>query len=264
MKNKINILFYVSFCAFILNIAILPATVFSQGAEPDQTQGGAGSTIQVDRTPFLSFIKIPASFALADQNTATTAAQVFSDPVQTTLPASRALIVSDNRNSGGFNLQASSNGNFVIAGQGETPNIPSVGLRIVTTTNISPIPGAPTPDIIDGIIYLGGYSGLPVGSATKNVIAPLNIAFNEPEGCDNFGSYNTFIKSACRTVQGGSNALNNTVDLMQGCLPSTGGRTGKMQVGVAYNLAVPAYTPPGTYSNTITFTLSDSTDNCQP
>jgi hypothetical protein len=51
---------------------------------------------------------------------------------------------------------------------------------------------------------------------------------------------------------------------MQGCLPSTGGRTGKMQFGVAYNLAVPAYTPPGTYSNTITFTLSDSTDNCQP
>lgn len=262
MKNKINILFYISFCAFILNIAVLPSKVFSQEAEPDQTRGGAGSTIEVSRTPFLSFVRIPDSFALSDQNTAIAPVQVYSDPGQTTLSASRALIISDNRNMGGLSLQASVNGNFIIAGEGENPNIPASGFRIVTTANITPIPETTTPDIINGIIYLEEYDGLPNAAAAKNIIAPLNIAFNETEGCDNFGSLFTFTKSACRTTEGSSNSLNNTVDLMQGCLPSTGGRIGKMQIGVAYNLAIPAYTPPGTYSNTMTFTLTDSTDNC--
>ena len=97
MKNKINIFFYISFCALVLNIVIFPYTGYSQ-EEPDQTQGGAGSTIEVARTPFLSFVKIPSSFAMPDQTTATQQVQVFSDPGQTTLPAARALIVSDNRN----------------------------------------------------------------------------------------------------------------------------------------------------------------------
>lgn len=258
-QNKIKILFIVFFSAFLLNIFLLASTGSGQGGggEEGRTQAGSGSTIQITRTPFLSFERIPDSFGFPSASASSLVQQVYSNSYQTTLSPERALIVSDTRNSGGFNLQLSSSGNLLPVGGGGTPNIPASGLRVISSTEINPIPADPPPTINDGIIYLTGFSG------DQNIVAPVDVAFNETEGCNSFGDLATFINDNCRTVTPASNnMLDNPVDLMQGCLASSAGRSGLIQIGLAYNLAIPRYTPPNTYYTTLTFTLSDATDNC--
>ncbi len=258
-QKKLKIIFAVCLGAFLLNIFLLATTGSGQMGEVDEggTQVGSGSTIQVTRVPFLSFERIPVSFSFPAVNTSTEVQQTYSDAGLTTLPQERALVVSDNRLEGGFNLQLSSGGNLTTPGGGETPSIPASGLRVISSGLITPIPADPPPSINNGVIYLDGFSG------PNNIIAPVNVAFNEEEGCTAFGDLAAFINDNCRTVTPVSNnMLDNPVDLLQACLPANEGRSGKMQIGLAYNLAVPRYTPPGTYATILTFTLSDASENC--
>ena len=259
-SKKTQILFLVSLAALFLNLVWMPFFANSQSTplreEDILPQGGIGSTLQVTRFPFLSFNKIPDSFSFSEASTSTSEANLFSDTGSQQLQAPRALIISDTRGAGGILLQASVSGNFTIQGNGDNPNIPVSGLRVVTTDRITPIPSDPQPAATkNGLIYLAGYQG------DQSIIAPLGINFDEALGCNSFSDLATFTNPACRNTVS-SNTLNNTVNLMDGCLPANSGRNGKIQTGITYNLAVPPYTSPGAYSTIMTFTLSDNTDNC--
>ena len=139
----------------------------------------------------------------------------------------------------------------------EWAHIPSSGLRVITTSDLPAIPADPPPVAIEnGIIYLDQFTG------QRGAYAPLNVQFAPQNNCESFGDPATFANPLCRQLITSSNSLDNTVDLLQACLPTGQGRDGKMEIGLSYNLSIPPFTPHGTFSNTLTYTLSDYTDNC--
>ncbi len=256
-KDNSQKIFFVTATFFLLNLLLVPMVTTGQsGGETEETQGGLGSTIEVTRTPFLSYNRIPSSLYFADKATSTQESHVYSN-TQSSLAENNAIIVSDTRNAGGFRLQASVSGDLILQTQQLTPNIPAAGLRVVTSTEITPIPSNPAPVATEaGVIYLNGFTG------ERGIVTPVGISLDVPETCPDFGHHGTFTDTDCRTTPGSGNSLNSTVDLMLGCLPSDEGRAGKVQTGIAYELTVPRYTPAGTYGTTLTFTISDYTDNC--
>ena len=203
--------------------------------------GAAGSTITISSNPFLSFLDIPDSITMGapPYTVPVTNLNLVSDE-NGLLTFGRSLTIQDTREDGGFLLQLDAS-EFLPTPATDLRN----NLRIVTS---------PASSLYLDIVPVNGIKYLPadgesafIGSQT--VTAPLTATGT------NFSDPATFT-----AVSG--NTLNNTVDIMNGCL-TTGGRKGKMNVHTSYNLAVPKYTvPPSTgdqYYSKLTYTLSDHT-----
>jgi hypothetical protein len=227
-KKTLTLLTQISLSAFLLNF-FLPGLSFGQGSAP------ASSTVTITRVPYLSFEYIPSSFSFGAV-TATGADQNVFNNADGLLPiAGNLLQVRDTRNSGGFLVQAQAT-DFTSG----TDTINASNLRIISTTQFSTTFDGTE---VNDVYYVTGYDGTPNAAATQTVTAPINAATT------NFGQAVTF-----------SNALDSAVDILSGCLTGAEGRIGAMAVGLTDNLTVPAYTPPGNYNSTITYTVTDYTE----
>lgn len=206
----------------------------------------AGSTITITSNPYLSFLNIPDSLTLgaAPYTVPVTNLSLVSDE-NGLLPSSRSLTLQDTREDGGFLLQLDAS-EFLPTPATDLRN----GLRIVTS---------PASTLYSDIVPVNGVKYLPADGETafignQTVNAPLTATGTA------FSDTTTFT-----AVSG--NVLNTTVDILDGCLTS-GGRKGKMNVHVSYNMDVPKYTvPPATgdqYYSTLTYTLSDYTPESCP
>lgn len=203
--------------------------------------GAAGSTITISSNPYLSFLDIPESITMgAPPFTVPVTNQSLVSDANGPLPLSRSLTVQDTREAGGFILQLDT-AEFLPAPATDLRN----NLKMVTS-GVSDLYSGETP--VNGIVYLPS-DGETAFIGSQTVSAPLNSATT------NFSDPATFT-----AVSG--NTLNTTVDIMDGCL-TTGGRKGKMNVHVSYNMTLPKYTvPPASgdqYYSTLTYTLSDHT-----
>ena len=221
-------------------LLIVPALTFAQDA------GSAGSSINVERFPYLSFVEIPTSFTFASTSTGGSSHHLFNAP-DGPLAEGKFLAVSDTRNSGGFVIQAQAT-DFI---SGEN-TISAANLRIVSTSSLSYDPDS---TIINNVHYYSGYTGTPDLQTTQLVATPVNAAST------NFSQAATFDEVQTRA---GLNLLNAPVDILSGCLPPTQGRIGSMGLGLAFDLLVPAYAIPGIYNSTITYTIIDYTEDTCP
>jgi len=219
----------------LLVIFMPPITAFGQ------TAGSTGSSIDVTRTPYLSFNQTPTSFSFPSTATSGVARHVLSNTDGNLDCAASCLIVEDTRNSGGFVVQAQStdfiSGNNIISAS---------GLRIVSTSSIN--------------TTISGFADNDVFYATENN-AP-NRTINTPVSATGtgFGHPETFDQVQNRPQ---NNTLDKPVDIMSSCLPPTTGRDYSVAVGLAFDLMIPAYAIPGSYNSTITYTIIDYTqDSC--
>ncbi len=224
-------------CSLALFLLNLPFTVLAYSTAGKQT-----TTTQITRAQFLSFTRIPDSFMFPAVTSSAAGGNVFSDSTKT-LPAARIIKVNDTRMTGGFTLQVSAT-NFISPSNN---TIPAGSLRFATTATLAV---SPRGTIKNNLIYLSGFNG------DMNVIAPLSSTLGP--SCSDFGQVATFTDPACQTSPT-ANDGGNTVDILRGTLPFNQGRSGEMAVGISYNLHLPAYTVPDTYTSVLTFTLIDST-----
>jgi hypothetical protein len=211
------------------------------------------TTIQITRAPFLSFINIPDSITLIENQPVPVQDTVFISDSNVAppavLPTSRYLTVQDTRNSGGLKLQ-------IEAAAFYPPPVPpntslNNNFRIITST-ADAVSGVNVTELA-GIKYYGEDSNNFVGPA--NIVAPLNTAVT------NFTDPSIYTQAP---FNDGRNILlaETPVDLMQGCLPSSQGRSGLMHLSTSFYLMIPKFTAPNDYYTTLTYTLMDDTDNC--
>lgn len=224
-----------------LSVLALFANLFLPAISLGQTD----ISIDVTRTPYLSFNSIPESYSFGAVPTSIADTNIFSDS-NGPLPANQVLIVRDTRGSGGFTLQATTSGPFTAEGA-PTNTIPATNLRMVTSTSLVLIFDAFQNN---GVIYLSGYAGTPDNTSTQTVIAPLNATSNQ------FGTVAPFDEVETSPM---NNHMDTALTLMDGCLTASEGRVGYMAFGTSEVLLVPKYQQPGSYSTTITYTLSDNT-----
>jgi len=232
--------------AALLASGALIAALLWPGLTLGQGAGSAGSSVTVGRTPYLSFVEIPDSFAFSTTATAGAPHHVFNTP-DGPMGEGKFLAVQDTRNSGGFIVQAQTT-NFTSGGN----TINASALRTVSTSSLSYSPGS---TIVGNVHYYTGYAGTPDVPTTQTVTAPVNAI-----GTD-FSQAATFDEVQSRPE---NNALDTPVDILSGCLTAAQGRIGTMGVGLAFDLSVPAYAVPGSYDSTITYTIIDYTEDPCP
>lgn len=231
MIKKLRIITSITFLVLISSL-IMPTISF----------GSQGSSIAITRTPYLSFADLPDPFSFTSYTASAATGAIFSDPTVDLsvpgagLPSSRKLIVSDTRNSGGFNLQVSAT-NFT----GGTVTINKSNLRVLSSPHLS---SPPAGAIANDVLYLSGFIG------QQTLTTPVKAATDANLGTDSVFTTGT---------SAGHNALSGTVDILDGCLSSIQGRNGQMAIGMSFYLAIPKFTPPGTYDSTVTYTITDST-----
>ena len=228
---------------YILPVLLVAASLASMALVSTvdaQVSGSAGSSIAVTRTPYLSIDAIPDSFAFPAVSARSTERDVFNSP-DGALSEGMIIQVTDARNSGGYILQAQAS-DFTGGG-----NItPASSLRVVSTASFdTPVDSA----ISNNVHYLNPFTG------PQTVVAPVNAAST------NFGQAVVFDE-----VQNipKNNSLNTPVDILKSCLPANEGRVGAMAVGLAFALKIPPYTVPGEYNSTITYTITDYTEDSCP
>lgn len=212
---------------------------------PSLTFGQTDISIDVTRTPFLSFLALPESFSFGSVTSSITDTHLFSDS-DGGLPMAQVLMVRDTRGSGGFSLQAVASGPFVASGA-PSNTIPATNLRMVTSTSLGVALDA---SAFNGVGYLSGFIGTPDNTTVQNIVAPLNATSNA------FGTVTPFDEVENLPAD---NNLDTPVVLMDGCLTAAEGRVGTMFFGTSETLLVPKYQQPGSYTTTITYTLTDNT-----
>jgi hypothetical protein len=232
--------------AAILAAGALALATLWPGLTLGQDSGSAGSSITVERTPYLSFIEIPDSFSFSTTATGGNAHHVFNTP-DGAISTGKFLAVSDTRNSGGFVVQTQST-DFTSGAN----SISAANLRVVSTSSLAYSPGS---IVVGDIHYYTGFSGTPNLAETQTVKAPVNASGT------NFSQAATFDEVQNRPE---NNTLNTPVDIMSGCLTAGQGRIGTMGVGMAFDLLIPPYAFPGTYNSTITYTIIDYTEDPCP
>jgi hypothetical protein len=237
IHNKIRVFTLVS-AITLLAAFLLPGTGFGQQA----------SNIAITRTPYLSFYMLPDSFAFSSLTVPVVNTPVFSDPTidlsvpASELPITRTLLVTDTRAKGGFNLQATAT-NFT----GGTVPINNSSFRIVSTTSTNMSAGHSD---VDNVIYINDFTG------EHGITAPLDAG-----AAAHFGHADTFTSVP-------DNTLNNSVDILLGCVlpgPDPGpylGRNGTVGLGLSYDLIIPKFQPPADYTSTVTYTITDASENC--
>jgi hypothetical protein len=204
------------------------------------------ATVVITRTPYLTLVDIPASFSFGSLSVSKDAHDLFSN-ANGQLPAeTNTISVQDTRNEGGFTLQAQA-GVFVSA-QNPTDTISSSNLRIVSSSELDAAPGG---DLLGNVYYLTGYAGSPTTGETENIATSVSATGTA------FGDVATF-----DAVSG--NSLDGPVEIFSGCLSGSQGRVGTMATGFAFTLHIPAYTPAGEYSTTVTYTIIDNTSSSCP
>lgn len=227
--------------ASLFSLAALLGNLFLPGTAFGQTAGSTGSSIDVTRTPYLSFNQTPVSFSFPPTATSGVARHVFSNSDGNLDCAASCLIVEDTRNSGGFVIQAQAT-DFV---SGNT-TISASNLRVISTAAVNAT--------ISGFINNNVYYATENNAPNLTIKAPVNatgIGFGHPETFDQVQNIPQ------------NNTLNTPVDILSGCLPATTGRDYSIAVGLAFDLLIPAYAIPGIYNSTITYTIIDYTqDSC--
>lgn len=225
MTRPYSLLVFSLLCAFV-------ALVFEV-----QYARGVNSTIEISRTPYLFFADVPNSFSFNPVTTAVTDTELTSDS-DGVLGDERLLTVEDTRGCGGLLLQLEASTFTPAAGASLNNNF-----RVVTSSQSGDVGTE-----VNGIKYLSGFEG------DQSGIAPLNVA------TVNFSDAELFTAAP---FDDGRNILNQPVDLIQGDLDSNSGRIGQMQLGLSFYVNITKYFNPGTYTSTLTFTLTDSTQgNC--
>lgn len=232
--------------ATLLAAVMLAGTLILPGVSSAQDAGNAGSSINVERFPYLSFVEIPGSFAFTATPAGSSLHHVFNTP-DGLMAEGKALAVNDTRNSGGFVVQAQTT-DFISG----TNTISGSNLRVVSTSAFAYDPGG---TVTNNVFYYTGYAGTPDVAATQTITAPVNSAST------NFSQVATFDEVQARPQD---NSLDTPVDIMSGCLPPNQGRIGTMGLGLAFNLLVPPYAVPGIYNSTITYTIIDYTEDICP
>lgn len=236
--KKVRLLALVATLAFALNF-LVPGLVFGQGTEtPTATQEvGTGG---------LSFYDTPDSFPFSAVNitnlTASNVTNYSNTSVLPYLPLNKRLSVDDLRNEGGFRVYVGAS-SFTATGTGNI--LPLASLRMVSYHSVAGVACAPSGGV-NGVCYETGSTG------SQEIVAPVITTSTL------FGTHSTF-----STLSG--NQLNAVIDLMQGTLPTSTGRTGRFTMGNAFNLvlnyvgAASNPTQPGTYITTLTYSLVDQT-----
>lgn len=225
--------------------ALSAVAFFANLLLPGLTLGQTDMSIDVTRTPYLSFLSIPESFSFGSIPASISDTNVFSDD-NGPLSAAHTIVVHDTRGSGGFTLQAVASGPFVASGA-PSNTIPAANLRMVTSGTLSIVYDAIQNN---GIYYLSGFVGTPDNASVQTVLAPLRATST------NFGTVTPFDEVEASPI---NNRLDTTVTLMDGCLTETEGRFGYMATGVSDTLLIPKYQQPGEYATTVTYTLTDNT-----
>lgn len=202
-------------------------------------QAPTGLDINITRTSYLSFINIPASFSFPSIPVPLVDTQLFSDANGYLNPISRALEIQDTRDSGGITVQAQATN--LVSTTNPADVIPATKLRIVSTSSL----GTMNSSIVNNVHYMAGFLGTPNAPTVETILAPINAATT------NFADVATF------TAVGAT--LDTPVNILSGCLPAAQGRNGVFGVGLSYNLTVPGYTVPATYTATVTYTVTDNT-----
>ncbi len=211
---------------------------------PKMVLGQQGSNIDISRTPYLSFVDLPESFAFNNISVPINDTGIVSDATinlstpGAVLPPERVISISDTRASGGFNLQVTAT-DF----SGGSSSIPNSGFRLVSSSAITLGVGD---TVNNNVVYMNGFSG------QQGLIAPLAVSATA-----DFSDTTTFTSGAYAAT----NTLDGTVDLLQGCLTEAQGRNGEVGLGISYYLEVPKLTPPEDYNSTLTYTITDTTEN---
>ena len=227
--------------ASLFSLAALLGNLFLPGTAFGQVAGSTGSSIDVTRTPYLSFNQTPVSFSFPPTATSGVARHVFNSTDGNLDCAESCLIVEDTRNSGGFVIQAQAT-DFIS----DKSTINASNLRLVSTAAVN--------------TTIGGFTHDNVFYATENSAPNLTISAPVNATGTGFGHPEIFDQVQNRPQ---NNTLNAPVDILSGCLPATTGRDYSVAIGLAFDLLVPAYALPGIYNSTITYTIIDYTqDSC--
>lgn len=154
------------------------------------------------------------------------------------------LTVNDERDSGGFIVQLTTQGTFTDG----TNTIPLDNLYVITSIDET------DPNKADGINYGADFTG------SKTVTAPLYVNetsddISDPATYTSGWSYQSDPYTTLRISQFGG----YPIDLMNGTLPSTSGRVGEMSLYTNFNLTIDYDQLPGDYSLILTYDLTDST-----
>lgn len=205
----------------------------------------------------LTFTNIPESFNFGTITTGTTShhcnntstlaspADICSNSTVPDLPgADDLLTVLDERDTGGFIVQVTTQGTFTDG----TNTIPLNNLYLITTIDET------DPNKAGGINYSADFTG------PKTVSAPLYI--NETTAdISNPSTYTTGwgFQSAPHTSLLVSQFGGYPLDLMVGTLASTAGRVGEMSLYTNFDLKIDYDQLPGDYSLILTYDLTDST-----
>jgi len=208
------------------------------------------SSVNVIRLSSLSFYAIPAnldfgSLRIPFQKTAVFSDQDVDGTQETLLPEARRLTVQDTRENGGFRVTLSANSDFTDENNDTIllrNTAPDDNMRIVTSPLVQNVTGATD----SGVIYETDFTG------EHGVNAEINTDATD------FGSQDTFT-SVSDNVLDASTPIPVPVDIFDGTLSSSLGRSGRMSVGVAAMLYIPPFTAPGVYTTTMTWTLTDET-----
>ncbi len=205
----------------------------------------------------LTFIDIPDSFNLGTITTGTTLnkcnntstlASPTNECSDNTLPdppgADDLLTVRDERNSGGFVVQVTTQDTFTDG----TNTIPLENLYLITSIDET------DPEKAGGINYSAGFAG------PKTVSAPLYIDESSLDISDSLTYTNGWSSQvspyeSLQITQFGGYPL----DLMNGTLSSAEGRVGDMSLFTNFNLTVNYDQPGGDYAIILTYDLTDST-----
>ena len=205
----------------------------------------------------LTFIDIPDSFKLGTTTTGTTTnkcnntstlASPANECSDNTLPdppgADDLLTVRDERNSGGFVVQVTTQGTFTDG----TNTIPLENLYLITSIDES------DPQKAGGINYSTEFTG------PKTVSAPLYVDESSIDISDSLTYTSGWTNQvepyeSLQITQFGGHPL----DLMNGTLSTTEGRNGDMSLYTNFNLTINYDQTGGDYSIILTYDLTDST-----
>jgi hypothetical protein len=242
MKNKWQISLIIVMALYANTIIIAPTLAID-------------STIQITRSPFLSFVQIPSSFSIAPAMSVPVSDTAVLSDSGASLPSSRYLTIQDTRNSGGLSLQVEAS-SFLPAPVSPNPLLNN-NFRMITST-ADAITGTNV-QTINGIKYYGENRDAFAGPT--NIVTPLNSSASDFSNPAIFTDSTFFTNPAYFTGYGNILEPGIPLDLMQGCLNS-GGRNGFMHLSTSFHLIIPKFIAPNDYYTTLTYTLMDNTGTC--
>lgn len=246
-----NVLAIISFLAVAANL-IVPGLAFGQSQQSGTQQVNCGYlTLNAYPANDLAFSFSPASISTGTQYTYGNQFTSSSDPYQNgtdTLPAQAFVYIEDLRTGG-----TCGNSQFLLTVQASDFTGPTTisanNLRAVTTRNVTPWGQTDVQGTMQDIVW-----------TQQAAINPSYLYWRSQnmEYADVLGAWISAADDAnltsASTFDISFNELGAPVHLIQND-NSTSYIIGEVGVGIAYRLGVPANTPAGTYTTTLTYTL---------